>query len=101
MMEIEEAKHYLRLCELASDWDNFKLWLGYAHELCGDCCPECTTPSVLRSVYRLYDYNERGTIKDIDIELKFSVGIEWRKDRLIDAKKTLLKQLEQNNKGGY
>ena len=71
MMSIEDAKHFIRLCNLAEDWDNYGLWHGAAHRLCGDNCPECTTPQTLKAIFpELEGYEEFATAADLEQEIK-------------------------------
>ena len=60
-MSIEEAKEYLRLCNAAQyrkGWSK-NLWHGYACDLCGNCCYECSTPNVIIKFFpELENYNE-------------------------------------------
>jgi hypothetical protein len=88
MISKESAMHYLRLCNLAQDWDTYDLWHGYAHDLCGNCCPECTTPKLLKAFYpELEDYQEEATTMDLREEIVKSEkdDYDYRLKELRDA----------------
>ena len=67
-MDIEKAKQYLKLCNAADEgfhkkrgW-NSQLWHGLAHDLCGNCCFECTSTMVLIKMFpELTHYEEIAT----------------------------------------
>lgn len=61
---LEDAKKMMRLCKAANtDWGERRgLWHGYACELCGNCCPECSTPMALMWAWpELKDFDEAAT----------------------------------------
>lgn len=75
MKTIEDAKRILRLCNATeTDWGKkYGLWMGYACEICGGCCHECSTDITLRWVWpELKGFNGVAT----EDEWKASSGYE-------------------------
>ena len=73
MKTLEDAKEIMRLCNwgyssfIDKEVDKWAedLWHGYACELCGNCCPECSTPETLQWVWpELRDYEEKATLEE-------------------------------------